>query len=79
VTLEQRIVRGFLRQHPRAAARVLELASEEEALEVLSQSEPAEAAAVLEALVPSAASLRRSPRRSWSGSRATARPISLAG
>jgi len=56
VTLEQRIVRGFLRQHPRAAARVLELSTEEEALDVLSQSEPAETAAVLEVLVPSAAS-----------------------
>ena len=56
MTLEQRIARGFLREHPREAARVLERSPDASALAMLSESEPEEAAAVIEALVPSAAS-----------------------
>ncbi len=56
MNLEERIVHGFLREHPREAARVLERAPDGDAREVLSQSKPEEAAAVLAAIVPSAAS-----------------------
>jgi len=56
MNLEERIVHGFLREHPREAARVLERAPDGDACEVLSRSKPDEAAAVLEAIVPSAAS-----------------------
>ena len=54
--LEERIVHGFLREHPREAARVLERSPDREARELLTRSDPEEAAAVLEAIVPSAAS-----------------------
>jgi magnesium transporter len=56
MNLAERIVHGFLREHPREAARVLERAPDGDAREVLSQSKPEEAAAVLAAIVPSAAS-----------------------
>jgi magnesium transporter len=56
MSLEDRIVRAFLRGHPREAARVLERSPHGDAREVLSRSDPDEAAPVLEALVPTAAS-----------------------
>lgn len=54
--LEGRILRGFLGNHPREAARVLERLTERDVEAALDRAEPEEIALVLAAMVPSLAS-----------------------
>jgi magnesium transporter len=56
VEAEERIVRRFLESHPREAARVLERLPDLEVEEILKESEPADVAAIVGAIVTSVAS-----------------------